>query len=145
MFERVRRVLLPRAVRLGEPSGDPARETQRARARLAALAELAVYVFSLQMCRASCATRAPLGEAEKALLEAKKRDGDDGATRDDDATRDGGGGGDDGGDGGGGGGDDDDGGDGGAGETRRFAFRDSLPFARRSLGAETERASTRAC
>ena len=101
-------------------------------ARLAALAELAVYVFSLQMCwRELRDASAAFEDAEKALLQAKKRDDDD----DDDEEEDDDDGDDD-------DDDDDDGDDGDDGDD--VSVRASLPFARRSLAAETERASTRA-
>ena len=101
-------------------------------ARLAALAELAVYVFSLQMCwRELRDASAAFEDAEKALLQAKKRDDDD----DDDEEEDDDDGDDD-------DDDDDDGDDGDDGDD--ISVRASLPFARRSLAAETERASTRA-
>ena len=100
-------------------------------ARLAALAELAVYVFSLQMCwRELRDASAAFEDAEKALLQAKKRDDDDDDDEEEDDDDDDG---DDGDDDGDGDGDDDD-----------VSVRASLPFARRSLAAETERASTRA-
>ena len=102
-------------------------------ARLAALAELAVYVFSLQMCwRELRDASAAFEDAEKALLQAKKRDDDDDDDDDDDEDD----GDDDDGD------DDDD--DDGDGDGDDVSVRASLPFARRSLAAETERASTRA-
>ena len=102
-------------------------------ARLAALAELAVYVFSLQMCwRELRDASAAFEDAEKALLQAKKRDDDDDEEEEDDDDGD-----DDDGD------DDDDDGD-GDGDGDDVSVRASLPFARRSLAAETERASTRA-
>ena len=101
-------------------------------ARLAALAELAVYVFSLQMCwRELRDASAAFEDAEKALLQAKKRDDDDDDDEEEDDDDDG----DD--------GDDDDDGD-GDGDDDDVSVRASLPFARRSLAAETERASTRA-
>ena len=102
-------------------------------ARLAALAELAVYVFSLQMCwRELRDASAAFEDAEKALLQAKKRDDDDDDDEEEDDDDDDG---DD--------GDDDDDGD-GDGDDDDVSVRASLPFARRSLAAETERASTRA-
>ena len=100
-------------------------------ARLAALAELAVYVFSLQMCwRELRDASAAFEDAEKALLQAKKRDDDDDDDEEEDDDDDDDNDDDDDDD------DDDDGDD--------VSVRASLPFARRSLAAETERASTRA-
>ena len=89
-----------------------------------------MYVFSLQMCwRELRDASTAFEDAEKALLQAKKRDDDDDDEEEDDDD-------DDDND------DDDDDDDDGNGDD--VSVRASLPFARRSLAAETERASTRA-
>mgnify|MGYP001417997883 CR=1 FL=1 len=97
-------------------------------ARLANLAELGVYVFSLQMCWGELRdARAAFDRAEKALLDARKRDDED-AHRDDDEEEEEEEEEDE---------DDDD------ARSTTIPTR-ALPFARRSLAAETERLSTRA-
>jgi hypothetical protein len=98
-------------------------------ARLANLAELGVYVFSLQMCWGELRdARAAFDRAEKALLDARKRDDED-AHRDDDEEEE----------------EEEEEDDEDDDDARSTTFPTrALPFARRSLAAETERLSTRA-
>ena len=101
-------------------------------ARLANLAELGIYVFSLQMCWGELRdARAAFDRAEKALQDARKRDDEDARRDDDDEEEDEE--------------EDDDDDDDDDAQMRSTTFPSrALPFARRSLAAETERASTRA-
>jgi hypothetical protein len=97
-------------------------------ARLANLAELGVYVFSLQMCWGELRdARAAFDRAEKALLDARKRDDEDAHRDDDDEEEE----------------EEEDDEDDDDARSTTIPTR-ALPFARRSLAAETERLSTRA-
>mmetsp|Transcript_449 Transcript_449/g.1721 ORF Transcript_449/g.1721 Transcript_449/m.1721 type:complete len:376 (-) Transcript_449:608-1735(-) len=97
-------------------------------ARLANLAELGVYVFSLQMCWGELRdARAAFDRAEKALLDARKRDDEDVHHDDEEEEEE----------------EEEDDEDDDDARSTTFPTR-ALPFARRSLAAETERLSTRA-